>query len=342
MNVIIRADANINIGMGHVMRCLSIADSFNAQGHTVSFVLSSDDVQNFVKSRGYESVVLHTSYDSMENELRCWPRALADIIIVDSYYVSSKYLSALKDMMKCTSGRLIYIDDLATFPYPVDVLINYNVYSNEIDYKRLYEGGGIAVPLLILGPTYAPLRTMFRGVEKKIQPEIVENVMISTGGTDLEHIALSIVKTRLEKYTYHMLVGALNAERDEIAKLALHNPKIVLHESVSDMKSLISSMDICVSAAGSTMYEVCACGVPMITYIVADNQLPGAKAFEKMGLAENIGDMRQEEKPAVFIINTIHHLADDYNKRCLVGSRMQETVDGFGAERIVEILQNGV
>lgn len=339
MNIIIRADANRNIGMGHVMRCLSIADIFYEQGHEVIFLIASDNVQKLIKSRGYENIVLHTKYDSMEDEIQYWSQMVADIIIVDSYYVTIEYLSSLRHMVK-GAGKLVYIDDLAAFPYPVDFLINYNVYGTNIDYNGLYKKEGVDVPLLILGPTYAPLRSMFRGVEKKIQPKTVQDVLISTGGTDLEHIALSIVKAKPETYVYHILIGALNVDKDEIEKLASDNPKIVLHESVSDMMTLIRSVDICVSAAGSTMYEICACGVPMITYSVADNQLPGAAALEKMGLAKNLGDMRQEDRPEDLILNAIDHLADDYNKRCYVGSRMQEIVDGLGAERIVSEIMN--
>ena len=80
------------------------------------------------------------------------------------------------------------------------------------------------------------------------------------------------------------------------------------------MRALILSMDICVSAAGSTLYEICACGVPLITYILADNQIPGAGTFEKSGLAVNCGD------------------------RVEVGKRMQEMIDGYGAERLVRQL----
>lgn len=52
-----------------------------------------------------------------------------------------------------------------------------------------------------------------------------------------------------------------------------------------------STMDICISAARTTLYEICACGVPLITYSLADNQIFGAKAFENLGLGINIGGL---------------------------------------------------
>jgi len=66
-------------------------------------------------------------------------------------------------------------------------------------------------------------------------------------------------------------------------------------ENVQDMRGLICSMDLIVSAAGSTLYEICACGVPLITFVTADNQIRGAEAFSSLGLAVNIGDLREPE-----------------------------------------------
>ena len=95
-----------------------------------------------------------------------------------------------------------------------------------MDYSALYAGSGVKSPELVLGPTYTPLRAMFKGIAHREQPDVVK-----------------------------------------------------------DVKSLIESCDITISAAGSTMYEICACGVPMVTYSLADNQNPGTEAFEKQSLA---------------------------------------------------------
>ena len=111
-------------------------------------------------------------------------------------------------------------------------------------------------------------------------------------------------------------------------------------------------MDICVSAAGSTIYEICACGVPLITYILADNQISGAETFEKLGLAVNCGDLRSaavnisdsltlvsksksENNSAEIILTAVERLAEEYEYRVQVGKLMQEMIDGYGAERLV-------
>ena len=104
------------------------------------------------------------------------------------------------------------------------------------------------------------------------------------------------------------------------------------------MKSLIESMDIVISAAGSTTYEVSACGVPLITYSVADNQIPGAVAFKEDGIAEYIGDIRNDKNFVEKIMLKIKELSGNHAKRIAIGNKMQKMVDGYGADRIIKII----
>ena len=356
--LLFRTDGNTEIGLGHVMRCLSIADSFRARGHVVWFILADDTVEGLVNSRGYESVILGSRFDEMEGEIDYWDHEVLselDTLIVDSYFVTERYFLSLKEMFR--ECRLVYVDDLASFPYPIDVLVNYNVYSRRDEYEQLYSNSDDdrVSTRFILGPRYAPLRYMFRNIAHKVQPEDVKNVLISTGGTDELHLSLELVKALCDSEirntrAYHFLLGGMNTDIDEIHIISGENPHIVIHQNVSDMKSLICDMDIAVSAAGSTLYEICACGVPVITYAIADNQLLGANGFEELGLAVNIGDLRNVETidsnriisgeldsfAVDRIISAIDYLCNDYKRRVDMGEKMQKLIDGFGADRIVE------
>ena len=350
--IYIRADANPNIGMGHIMRCLSIADAFTSAENSVCFVLADDTVQSLVQSRGYETIILHSDYRAMDAELSFWPYATIKLVIVDSYFVTANYLRSLQNRMKESGGKLIYLDDVYAFPYPVDVLINYNAYASQSSYIDLYRDS--TVPQLILGPTYAPLRSMFRNIPKRMQKEQVKNILISTGGSDELHLALALLQGIMSKEArgieYHFLLGAMNADKEKIKKLSKGRDNIVLHENVTDMKSLIESVDLAISAAGSTLYEISACGVPLITYSLADNQIPGAEAFEKLGLAVNVGDLRDPESidPALVMSGTLssdaaerilaaaEDLSNDYERRVSMGTRMQELIDGYGGDRTVQ------
>lgn len=322
-----RADANPSIGMGHIMRCLSIADAFRDAGRDVQFVLADRQVEELIHRRGYEAVVLHSSFDDMESELGLWPEIIPELIIVDSYFVTESYLKALHD-----KSKLVYIDDLAAFPYPVDILINYNAYGPEIDYHSLYHNHP---PELLLGVTYVPLRKMFQEISMKTPRKYIHDILFSTGGADDLHLALQLVKMRPRKYNYHVLIGAMNTDWNEIRRLAEDQDNIIIHENVSDMRSLITNCDVAISAAGSTLYEICACGIPLVTYITADNQISGAEAFEKIGLAVNCGDMRLVTNRIESLIKTTDSLNDHYDQRVSIVSKMKDTIDGNGAQKIV-------
>lgn len=249
----------------------------------------------------------------------------------------------------------MYLDDLAAFPYPVDILVNYNAFAESPIYKSLYNSGAVDMPQLILGCSFAPLRSMFRGVARRKQPEKVRNILISTGGSDKLHLSVSLVRALRDKESekecaYHFLLGAMNANKDELRELVQGHDNLILHENVLDMRGLLETMDLAVSAAGSTLYEICACGVPLITYTLADNQIPGAEAFRLLGLAMNIGDLRESvtvDSSAVVteklasssvhrIISAVEAQSSDYAWRMKVGCKMQEMIDGFGAYRMVE------
>lgn len=356
--IYIRADANHNIGMGHIMRCLSVADAFQALGHNVSFIIADEGVSSLIEQRGYEVVILNSDYRMMEDELSFWPELSPDLIIVDSYYVTSTYLCFLREKLKIEtgkSGKLVYIDDVYSFPYPTDILVDYNAYASFPSYSDLYRDSIEPEPRLILGPTYAPLRSMFRNNPKRVQKERVERILISTGGSDELHLTLSILhhlldKERMGGRVYHILIGAMNADKEFIRRIAAKDEHINLHENVTDMRSLIEGMDLVISAAGSTLYEICTCGVPLITFSTADNQIPGAEAFERLGLGINTGDLRDPDtidhnavmsgklrSDAVELILTeAEKLAVDYEKRVSMGTRMQELIDGYGADRMAQ------
>lgn len=356
MNVFFRADANKTIGMGHIMRCLSIADAFHSLGHEVNFVVADDGISSLIKQRGYKVIVLNSDYKVMDDELECWPQDLhPDLIIVDSYYVTESYLKAIRFQMKNSGGKLVYIDDIYTFPYPVDILVDYNAYATETIYHDLFTGS--KEPVMILGPTYVPLRTMFRDIPKREQAERVQNILISTGGSDELHLSLAILSYLVnqrqmvkEEQKYHFLLGAMNTDKETICTLAEGMDYIVLHENVSEMRSLIEGMDLAISAAGSTLYEICVCGVPLITFSMSDNQIPGAGAFENLDLAINVGDLRNfatvdsttvmsgslDSSAVEKIMIATRRLTEDFEKRCKMGSKMQELIDGFGADRTVQ------
>ena len=192
-----------------------------------------------------------------------------------------------------------------------------------------------------LGPRYAPLRKQFQGVGQRIVRERVEDVLISTGGTDQYHVALRCAEHLRENppvtnIMFHFALGAMNQDVEKMERIAKELPYIKLHCQVIDMCSLMLRCDTAISAAGSTLYELCACGSPTVTYVLADNQIKNAASFADAGLMVSAGDIRKNS-------HFIRHLFDlldtlDIAQRQRMSCRMQALVDGCGAERLARAI----
>ena len=328
--ILFRADGNPQVGSGHIMRCLSLAVAFQDDGQAVVFVTADDCFQAAIRKRGYECIVLHTEYDHMEDELPELLPVLQDIrprcVLLDSYFVTPDYMAAVK-----REAPLVYIDDLNAFDYPADLVVNYTLYGGKLAYPQNKR--------YLLGPKYALLRREFRNVPQQHAKEQVKDVLLTTGGADSEHVALRCVQYLWERpedgTIYHVVLGGMNQDAAEIERLAVGRAHIVLHRNVSDMRSLMLGCDVAVSAGGTTLFELCACGVPTVTYVLADNQIMNAASFEEAGLILNAGDIRNNHQLLAHIFEHLEALIQDRPLRQHMAERMQAMVDGNGAMYVV-------
>ena len=342
MKFVIRADANSNIGQGHVMRCLSLADALCAGGHSCVFVTAKDSVVNMIERRGYKAFVLGTCYNDMESEtgelLKILEKEKAEVLIVDSYFVTKKYFDVLKGRIKT-----VYFDDVYSFAYNVDCLINYNIYADEEKYKDIYLTGKVKEPEFILGSKYAPLRKEF---VREDDPEIkeIKNIMVSVGGADPLHLALEFVKRFsaeefLKDKKIKMVLGRMEPDIEEIKKTAEKEENIDILVDITNMKEIILKSDILISAAGSTQYEICACARPCICFSMADNQVEGGKKFEELGAFIYAGDARNNETFFDDVINALKKLILNEDIAREMGKKAGEITDGRGAGRILNELE---
>ena len=118
--IVIRVDANENIGTGHVMRCLSIASWIQDLNDDVFFVVADERSMRMIEEQGYQTVCLHSKWDDLDQEIEIMFKLIEEFsvskILIDSYFVTEKYLNALR---KRTA--IFYIDDLNRIPYSVDI-----------------------------------------------------------------------------------------------------------------------------------------------------------------------------------------------------------------------------
>lgn len=333
--ILFRADGNPKIGSGHIMRCLSIADAFHETGKSCIFITASEHLQGAIESRGHECHVLNTEYTQMEQELEILLPILKEkrpeMLILDSYFVTPDYMRALKQV-----APQVYIDDMNAFDYPADIVVNYNIYAEDMKYPpgKKY----------LLGPKYAPLRKEFQNVGKKVIRQEVKDILLLTGGTDLEHVVLKVLRYLQEdplskEITLHVVLGSMNQDIVEIEQAAACFQNVQLNRNITNMSELMQKCDVAVSAAGTTLYELCACGVPTVTYILADNQIMSARAFEKKGLMRCVGDTRENVKFVENLLQEVGLLIQSRRKRYQMAKRMQEIIDGAGTKAIISYVK---
>ena len=328
--ILIRADANEHVGAGHVMRCATVARALEERRQDVLFVTADHNADGLIS--GLRSVCLGTKWDDMDGELPAMERLIketgAELVLVDSYCVSREYFSRLRSLT-----RTVYIDDLNASCWDVDCLVNYNVYATCLDYSP-YAGTGTGV---FLGLDYVPLREEFRSLpQHEIRGEI-SDIMISAGGSDPEMMTERLIVSLcpvFPKTRFHFIVGSLNPRIDSIRRLAPSNA--ILHVNERNMSGLMRECDLAISASGTTLYELCACGTPSVIYVLADNQTIAARRIGELGVMLNAGDCRGNCGIEGVIAGLIREM--DAVMRAEMSARMQGLVDGECAGRIADLL----
>lgn len=330
----IRADGGKEIGTGHIMRCLSIADALRQLEQEVCFLLSDDAVVPILEGKKHNYMVLGSSYlrpeEELENLLPLLKGQEKSVFLADSYYLTADYLRRIGELMP-----VCYIDDKGIGGMPVDLLINYNIFAD----PALYEDGKY-----LLGTAYAPLRQEFKQVSYQVRDR-ARRVMITTGGSDKYDLAGQILEYVLQQpnireLEYCVVSGAYNQHLAHLREIEKNHVNVQVCSDVANMLELMQSCDIAVTAGGTTMYELSAVGVPIICFSFVDNQQKIVEGFLNREVVCFGGDyLRQGEQMISDIAEHIALLHQDADLRRSYSSRQRALVDGQGALRIARCLQ---
>ncbi len=336
----IRADGNETIGMGHIARCMTIAEALQAAGEEVCFLIADEKPVKVLEERGFRYEILFTYYDEMDVEL---PQLVLKLgtaagsgkvrILIDSYYVTEFYI---KNLM--LQAEVILLDDNADRVLPCHTLVNYNIYAESLGYAEKYPDSR-----LVLGATYAPIRSSFAGAPAEIRDEM-KHVLVTCGGSDGCHMELALteaVKNEMlpQNLVYHLVVGPFSEDGDRLEEETQGDERFCVHRGVSDLSDLMRTCDAAVSAAGSTLYELCAVGLPTIGFTMASNQHRNMEAFAKLTPIMNAGDFSIAPDAALaFIAKELTLLAGEPQLRQKISAAMRSLVDGQGAKHLAEEL----
>ncbi|UOE55167.1 UDP-2,4-diacetamido-2,4,6-trideoxy-beta-L-altropyranose hydrolase [Cytobacillus oceanisediminis] len=329
MNVVIRTDSSLQIGTGHVMRCVTLAKQLEREGANIIFVCRDFPGNSipFLIDQGFDVFTLAIS-DEIQNHWQ-WIRenwikdvqetklALksinqkVDLLIIDHYGIDTVWESELRLDVK----HIMVIDDLANRPHDCDILLDQNYYPNlNVRYKGLVPDSCIQ----LLGPNYVLLRDEFLFIDQsKIKRDgNIENVLIFFGGTDPTEETLKTIKAIQERaysaIKFNVVVGLNNPRKDLISELCETMENVSYFCQVKNMAELMMNADLAIGAGGTTSWERCFLGLPAITIVVADNQSELSTAIAEKGAVCCLGESKEVSSEDINI--KLNELCNDNSK----------------------------
>ena len=300
MNVVFRTDASIDIGTGHVIRCLTLAQVLRSKGAKCYFVCRQLEghMIELIIDRGFETRALpvatasnktivssdltknnnvpHYSWLGVEWQIdaqqtkEVLDEVIVDLLIVDHYGIDIYWENIFREVCK----NLIVIDDLADRRHSCDLLIDQTLGRRPHDYKMLVPGKC----KILTGSAYALVRPEFSALRETAYDRVLSDpplrVLVSMGGTDQPNASLSILKLlsiRSDlKITVLLSPRAKNYE--SVASFCRDYQNICHIDFSEDMATLMTKHDIAIGAPGSTSWERACLGLPSIIIPLADNQ----------------------------------------------------------------------
>ncbi|WP_454626227.1 UDP-2,4-diacetamido-2,4,6-trideoxy-beta-L-altropyranose hydrolase [Bradyrhizobium cenepequi] len=352
--IVIRADASATIGMGHLTRCMSLANALAQDGAKVVFLLRSHAavLAPMVKAAGHAVRLLPdpAAPDSAATTWlpTTWQRdaeqtleALREIgpidwLIVDHYALDARW----EGMQRQVAPRILVIDDIANRPHDCDVLLDQNLASNmDARYEMLLSSNCWR----LLGPHYALLRPEFAIARRSLPRRTgeVRHILICFGGSDPSDEttkALAAIKGLSFRLGVDVAIGMSNPNAERVAAICRELPSATLHYSAKNMAELMGRADLAIGAGGVMCWERCCLGLPTMAVDIAENQVDVLRILAELGALLHLGSAASVE--AEQIRSSVSKLAIDAVRMRTMGDIAFQLVDGEGTSRVVRAMKD--
>jgi UDP-2,4-diacetamido-2,4,6-trideoxy-beta-L-altropyranose hydrolase len=335
--LLVRSDASVEIGTGHAMRCLALAQAWQDAGGSAVFAMAhaTPAVEDRLRRENMEVAQLKAepgSADDAQETAALAREKEASWVVVDGYVFGADYQAALKRV----GLKVLFIDDNGHAElYSADLVLNQNAYASE----ALYSSRERSTKLL-LGPRFAMLRREFgawSARKREISP-LAQNVLVTMGGSDPENCTRTVVdglhRVRGVNLRIRVLVGGSNPHVNSLEELSTDAGNVI--ETVRDANDMPEQMnwaDLAVAGAGSVCLEMCLMGLPALLIDLAENQTPIAKEFARRGTGWYLGNSKTVTPDRIEA--ETRRLLASVASRSLMSQRGRELVDGQGAQRVV-------
>lgn len=362
MHIAFRADASLQIGAGHVMRCLTLADALRARGARCSFVCRPHQghLLALIEHRGHMALalpdlqaVVHQSNRYSEEHAQWlgtdWATDAQETqnalivqtggqsvewLVVDHYALDARWEEALRPLAK----GIMIIDDLADRLHTCDLLLDQTFGRQAADYLPLVPQGC----KLLCGSNYALLRPEFAAlreysIKRRVEP-VLNKLLITMGGVDKDNATGAVLRglqncSLPEDCRLTVVMGQTAPWLKDVQKLSsemLWPTQILV--GVDNMAQLMADSDLAIGAAGATSWERCCLGLPSIMLVVANNQLKVAKALEEVGAATLCMSGQGLKNQLAYLMDMF---CNDINKLTLLSDAASKVVDGTGVDAVL-------
>ncbi len=334
-NILIRADASAEIGTGHLMRCLALAQGWQANGGQVIFITACESASLLqrLSDEGFQIVTLERAYpdpadwEATSQVLAAHPNAW---VVLDGYHFDEAYQQRVKE----AGHRLLVIDDMAHLEhYYADIVVNQNLHADQLNYSCE------SYTRLLLGTRYVLLRREFlkwRGWDQEV-PDIARKMLVTLGGADPDNVTLKVIQAlqlvNIEGLEAVVVVGGSNPHYEDLRSAIRQSiVSIRLECNVADMPALMAWADLAVSGAGTSIWETAYMRLPVLAITMAENQSLIANSLGEHNIAQGLGWHSQISTGN--IARAVAVLSKDYGQRCSMSEKAQALVDGEGMARV--------
>lgn len=309
--VLFRADSSESIGFGHVMRCLTIAQSLLEFGCKVRVVSKKNNqfLELLAASKGIEIETIPLDADE-QAELRHLNLSDADFLVIDGYDFEASFFESL-EIPYCL------LDDNGQFcPENAALILNPNLHARRAMYS------GIDIDRLLLGVEFAPIRQEIIDARRNRSDRARTGLLVAIGGTDLLNMTHSIAEQ------------CVRAGIEPVFASLKGKPPPGVSKNPPDISVTFSTCAVSVIGAGSTCWEACYLGTPFLALIVAENQVLLGRSLQERNLGR-VFDCRIRWSVKE-ILDSIRSLENSPSELRRMSERGRDLIDGGGSLRVAE------
>jgi UDP-2,4-diacetamido-2,4,6-trideoxy-beta-L-altropyranose hydrolase len=356
MKVVLRVDASVAMGTGHVMRCRTLATALQKRGASVHFITRAHPghLGDMLARDGFAVTMLPqplTDKEMCRDEYAAWlgvtqqedadqTIAAMDSQECDWLIVDHDGLDlAWEKRLHVNARKLMVIDDLANRQHDCDVLLDQN-YAE--DGQERYREWVPAQCHLLLGPRYALLRPEYAKYRETIvrRTGAIKRVLVFMGGADNANITGMVLTAMSTGQLAHLgvdvVIGPNFVHKNGVIAQATARKNTHIHSHRPHLADLMAQADLAIGAGGATTWERMCLGLPSIVMSIAGNQVPACEALASSGLIRYLGNGIHLDVAAVEMA-VIEAIAEPEKNR-IMGTNNQILVDGKGVNRVAEAL----